>query len=116
MTHEIEILAYLKDRYAEEERLAHAAGEDEGIDVYILDDDYQHNTIAIPSGRLLADVQARRRVVDEVWTGLEDFAVNIEGSRGDDCGARELRGELLRILASPYAGRLDFRREWLTET
>lgn len=63
--------------------------------------------------RVLREVEAKRQLLQEVWTGMEDFAVNIEESRdGNDCGAREYRDQLLGILALPYDDHPDFQEAW----
>jgi hypothetical protein len=63
--------------------------------------------------RVLREVAAKRQLLQEVWTGMEDFAVNIEESRdGDDCGAREYRDQLLGILALAYSDHPDYQEAW----
>ncbi len=55
-------------------------------------------TCGIPAA-VLRQVQANREILQKLWTGLEDYAVNLENVRGDDCGMREFRAELVRALA-----------------
>ncbi len=63
--------------------------------------------------RALREVEAKRQLLQELWTGMEDFAVNIEESRdGDDRGAREYRDQLLGILALAYADHADYQEAW----
>lgn len=62
--------------------------------------------------RVLREVEAKRKLIQAIYTGMADYAANITESKGDDCGALEYRDELLELLALPYADHPDFRDEW----
>ncbi|WP_238741501.1 DUF6221 family protein [Kitasatospora sp. A2-31] len=63
--------------------------------------------------RVLAEVDAKRRILSRYTSAVEDSAEDAEGyydeNRAED--ARQLR-PVLRLLALPYAGHPGYRPEW----
>lgn len=62
--------------------------------------------------RVLDEVAAKRKLLQEIWAGLADFAANIAEIRGDDCGVLEYRAGLLKLFALPYADHPDYDEAW----
>lgn len=63
--------------------------------------------------RVLAEVEAKRRILDEVKPQIDSMDGQIESEWGS--GVCEPTGEsdlLVKLLAQPYAGRHGWREEW----
>jgi hypothetical protein len=127
------LIEFIRARLDEVERVARAARQDADvwqaapspyghIRAVSEDDAWTVGDVATPQqakhiahhdpARVLRDVEAQRRIVRELWVGLEDYAVNIETIRGDDFGMRDFREGLLRLLALPDDDHPDYRDEW----
>lgn len=59
-----DLAAFLLARIAEDEQVVIAAPGTEGNELYVLDDDYRHNLIVISRTRVLAECEAKRRIVE----------------------------------------------------
>lgn len=117
----MDIAEFLTARVDEDEAVAREAGpsrvQDGFHELGVLDDDYRHATVVISSERLLAEVAAKRAIVD-----LHGRAHECVGyySAGDintsawcvaavDCDA-------LRVLARVYADHPDYDPAWALES
>ena len=90
-----DMAAYLLERIAEDERIA--------LDASALRDDWPWT-----SGRVLAECEAKRRVVQHC---LEVLTHHVYG----DWGATDMAEEVLQRLVGAYADRPDFPPEWPSE-
>ncbi|MCX5522182.1 DUF6221 family protein [Streptomyces bobili] len=63
--------------------------------------------------RVLADVAAKRRILDDVLPTMQADEVSIAGEWGvGPDPVREASDDLLSLLALPYAEHPDYREEW----
>jgi len=107
---------FLRTRLDEDEQVARDASShparDDGHELHVIDDDYKHDAIRIPAARVLADVEAKRRVV-----GLHRELIG-ETRGGDRVGEGCVECDsfwpcdTLRLLVLPYAQHPDYREEW----
>ncbi len=124
-----DLVSFLKDRLDEDEQAARAAS---AALAGRTDDAFAaaHSLTGVPyvpgsdgaalaehafrwdPARALREIEAKRKLLQEIWTGMADFAVNLETARGDDCGALEYRDELLMLLALTYADHPDYQEAW----
>jgi hypothetical protein len=77
-----------------------------------LDWDEAEHIATYGPGRMLAEVDAKRQLIDE-----RADAVDLPGDPGDDepeyaYGYARALDDALRLLALPYAGHPDYRQEW----
>jgi hypothetical protein len=111
-----DLIDWFKAALDDDERVAQDAGETgpAGSELFVVDDDYRHNTVAIPVSRVLAEVAAKRRI-------LERHAPDKErpsplGTLCRYCSPWDAQVPWpcpdLLDLALPYADRAGFREEW----
>lgn len=63
--------------------------------------------------RVLAEVEAKRRIVNELVPRMNDMSDAMDGEWGVGAGPEEYESEqLLRLFALPYANHPDYRAEW----
>jgi hypothetical protein len=98
-----ELIAWLRDRLNEREVLllhSHAIGAESPV----------------PIRTLLAEVAAKRRILDEIVDEVNglDFSVDQDRRVGirDEATEPYVGDQLVRLLAQPYAGRPGWREEW----
>ena len=130
---------FLLARIAEDEAAARDAGERRGLPyespLYVVDDNYRHDQVGIYPERVLAECEAKRRIVGiheldpiEVYSwgttgggcGLCDHSCETGGDTWghDPCDAHDgatfetVDCETLQVLALPYADHPDYRQEW----
>ena len=117
---------FLLARIAEDEAVARDAGERRGLPyespLYVVDDNYRHDQVGIYPERVLAECEAKRRIVG--IHELDPIEVYSWGTTGGGCGlcdhSCETGGdtwghdpcETLKALALPYADHPDYRQEW----
>ena len=117
---------FLLARVAEDEAVARDAGERRGLPyespLYVVDDNYRHDQVGIYPERVLAECEAKRRIVG--IHELDPIEVYSWGTTGGGCGlcdhSCETGGdtwghdpcETLKTLALPYADHPDYRQEW----
>ena len=117
---------FLLARVAEDEAVARDAGERRGLPyespLYVVDDNYRHDQVGIYPERVLAECEAKRRIVG--IHELDPIEVYSWGTTGGGCGlcdhSCETGGdtwghdpcETLKALALPYADHPDYRQEW----
>ena len=117
---------FLLARIAEDEAAARDAGERRGLPyespLYVVDDNYRHDQVGIYPERVLAECEAKRRIVG--IHELDPIEVYSWGTTGGGCGlcdhSCETGGdtwghdpcETLKALALPYADHPDYRQEW----
>lgn len=130
---------FLLARVAEDEAVARDAGERRGLPyespLYVVDDNYRHDQVGIYPERVLAECEAKRRIVTEAF----EVAATIDGEWGcchdaedirrgyreptpgwgdeaeplpEGCAGPEVAGKFLQALAAVYAGHEDYRAEW----
>ena len=94
---------FLLARIAEDEAVAWDAGERRGLPyespLYVVDDNYRHDQVGIYPERVLAECEAKRRIVELNAT-----------KPGRKTTFRRLL--TLQTLALPYADHPDYRQEW----
>lgn len=90
----------------------------EGKVLCILDNQYNgplnadHIVRHAPS-RVLAEVEAKRRILDDVLPTMQSDEMRIAGEWGVGSEpVREASDDLLSLLALPYADHPDYREEW----
>lgn len=97
----MDLADFLGARLDEDERVAQEAGRDRhgfGSTMFVIDDDHSHDTIAISSARVLAEVRAKRRIMAR--HKLPEQADWPE----------------MRILGAVYSDHPDYRPEWKPAT
>lgn len=128
-----ELITWLRAQLDEDERVARGAiaddlGQDGGFeDASWLDDPESRLTkfgrpaaamirrFAVPR-RVLAEVEAKRRVLDEIADEATGLDMSVDNDRR--VGSRDMEAEphlgdqLVRLLAQPYAGRSGWREAW----
>lgn len=125
MTRDLADLAdWLLEQIAEDERRAHeVSGKDdlwngEHLDLWVIDDDYKHNTLGITRRRVLAECAAKQRILER-----HRPRVAVEGPHEGQliCGSSHGDDEYYAIgwpcadvmdMASVYAERPGYREEW----
>lgn len=102
-----DLVAFLKDRLDELQWVAESvtAHTDQGWDppVWVQDDDYKHNTLIVDKTWLLADVAAKRQIIE--WQTY--MADEIEND-----GARAAWESIVRLLASVWSDHPDYAQNW----
>lgn len=112
-----DLAAFLLARIAEDEQVVIAAPGTEGNELYVLDDDYRHNLIVISRTRVLAECEAKRRIV-ELHHSVNDgdcATCIVPGWGYPTHGGNQpalLPCITLRLLTLPYASHPDYREEW----
>ena len=117
---------FLLARIAEDEAVARDAGERRGLPyespLYVVDDNYRHDQVGIYPERVLAECEAKRRIVG--IHELDPIEVYSWGTTGGGCGlcdhSCETGGntwghdpcETLKALALPYADHPDYDEAW----
>lgn len=133
-----DLVKFLRARFDEDEQAARSTGHLVSGAVFVLDDDYKHETLVMPAGRMLVEVEAKRRII----------ALHPHTTQREVMGERRLRAsygshwekrlkhvdelycatchaedgmisgdggrpcETLRLLALPYAGHKDYQQTW----
>jgi hypothetical protein len=100
---------------ADDEEVANEAGHRDGdMGLWVVDDDYRHDIVGATDTRVLAECEAKRRIVA---LAIADFAEadakhpeQIE--RSFNAGAAHAWHNALRLLALPYADRPGYLAEW----
>jgi hypothetical protein len=97
-----DLIEFIKARLHDDERTAREAGTTgpSGPAMFVIDDDYAHDTVAISADRVLAEVDAKRRVLGEMQSHLADDETD------------QTAQWFVKIMAVPYAGHPDYRQEW----
>lgn len=94
---------FLLARIAEDEAEARKAGSFTPWDRTFERDNYGH--LLVQPARVLAECEAKRRIVDLCEDNLRDLSAG-------GTGRRQFSSYALQILALPYADHPDFREEW----
>lgn len=123
-----DLVAWLLERIAEDEGLA--AGTDDSASTFdgsptTLPDSWHTRQCGYAQGellegcdcgvpaRVLAECDAKRRIINEVIPKVDQMDDQIEGEWGTySVGPHEESWLLLRLLALPYADRPSYREEW----
>lgn len=102
-----DLVTFLRARLDEDEQVARQVTMCEGDDpsLWVLDDDYKHDTLVIDSARVLAEVAAKRRMVEQCGEAAAD-AINYARE------ARDLADDTLRLLALPFSDHPDYDESW----
>lgn len=66
--------------------------------------------MAIPAARVLADVDAKRRIIE--LHREETLPYDVSTRRCYECNNEAIPCPTLRVLALPYADHPDYRKEW----
>ena len=108
---------FLLARIAEDEAVAKAAHPSSGDDTWILwvCDEFMH--VATGEDRVLAECEAKRRIVAEHSEGVSGECGTCVGEWGNYHVGEPATGKAwpcptLRILAQPHADHPDYREEW----
>lgn len=129
-----DLATWLLEQIAEDERRAgEVTGEDdlllgEHLDLWVIDDDYKNNTLAITKRRVLAECGAKKLILREhrrydVWVRevsptaappyAEPSCVGCGLSSDEEPRTQHIDDcPVLRALALPYADRPGYREEW----
>lgn len=111
-----DLVAFLKARLDEDEQVAaevSPSGSLRAAELMVVQDGYGFGAISIDSARVLAEVQAKRAILDahedparppSRWDGCDD-----------ECQWDALR-YVLQVLALPYASHPDFDEAWRPAT
>lgn len=105
------LIEWLRAQLDEDERVALASPGG----VYLRDDasegecDYALTFTAV---RVLAEVKAKRRILDEVVPRIDEMDSLIESEWGNGIGPVGESEPLIKLLAQPYAGREGWQDEW----
>lgn len=114
------LVEFLRARFAEEQAEAEELAD---VDDYPLDpwaiqreETGEWNSYAyirIAKARVLAEVAAKRRILDDVLPTMQADEMRIAGEWGVGSEpVREASDDLLSLLALPYADHPDYREEW----
>ena len=120
---------FLLARIAEDEAAARDAGERRGLPyespLYVVDDNYRHDQVGIYPERVLAECEAKRRIIErgpsecggyQSEHGLGTHYPAEGWSYCDGCSAAESADLdwqwIMRHLATVYADHEDYRAEW----
>lgn len=124
-----DLVTFLQARLDEDEQVAQQVTPlpGPGPTMWVLDDDYKHNTLVIDASRVLADVTAKRAIV-ALHTGHHECVTWRRHSTvlepDDEFGEPRTSTTLvspgyihendptLRLLASVYSDHADYRQEW----
>jgi hypothetical protein len=108
-----DLIAFLRAQLDEDERVAAAAdGPGWGPDSPLIDGRELAHIARWDPARVLAEVEAKRRVIDV----LRGYEPNDEWDTQPDMGQRANNAAgALRALAQSYAGRDGWREEWSAE-
>lgn len=91
--------------------LGHLVAQVEYIDADVMTDG-KHLDSHLPA-RVLAEVEAKRRILDDVLPTMRADELRIAGEWGVGSEpVREASDDLLSLLALPYADHPDYREEW----
>ena len=124
MTTPADLVGFLRAQLDEDERVAREAGSRsltwpvggtwylEGVEHNVVGDEeafcHPHNVEHIARqdpARVLADVDAKRRILDEHEPGSDPCDAH-------DASLRTIECDTIRLLALPYADHPDYREEW----
>lgn len=91
-------------------------GADDAV-VWVIDDDYRHDTLGVRHQWVLADIASKRRIINEVVPKVDALDDTIEGEYGAGApiGLHEESELLLKLLALPFTYHPDYREEWRLE-
>ncbi|MFI1524950.1 DUF6221 family protein [Streptomyces griseus] len=109
-----DLVQFLRDRLAEDEQTARAAGDGwYGYDpeqqiAFVPPEDSRHIARHDPA-RVLREVEAKRRILDEVVPEVEKAEEMIEDEWHTSTDAAD---DLIRLLALPYADHPDYQDTW----
>lgn len=113
-----DLIEFLRARLDEDQRTADAAAEESGVDWYygndavrarreddmiatgsqdILEPGYGKHIARHDPARVLADIEAKRRIIDDTWGGPDH---------------EDMWLHHLRLLAAVYADHPDYREKW----
>jgi hypothetical protein len=128
-----ELIAWLRQQLDEDERVARAADsgrwlpEDKGITFEYRADDFhggeaqarlvadtranQWHIANWDPARVLAEVEAKRRILEAAPDEGDSVRYGNWASCGDGCAAT-VQLEVIKLLAQPYAGQPGWREEW----
>ncbi|MEV5211354.1 DUF6221 family protein [Micromonospora sp. NPDC053740] len=114
----LSLVDWLRAQLDEDERVAQEAGVSgpQGSDLFVIDDDHQHNTIAISAARVLRRVAAARRALD-LHNRDHECSVYDDHGEVDNC-AWVLKGDTcstVRLMFDEYSGQPGYRPEWGTQ-
>lgn len=108
-----ELVAWLREQVDADERVAQAAADPECyFDMLSSSRAEEAFMFAFDPARVLAEVAAKRRIIDELERLIIVVGWTEEEHGGND--TESLR-DLLRLLASVYAGRPGWREEWAAD-
>ena len=102
-----DLVAFLREKLAATERIARqvTVHDGDGEPLWVLDDDYKHDTLVVEASWVLADVEAKRAIVDRCATLLREHDL--------DCfDGTTLAGDVLRALAGAYRDRDGWQEAW----
>ncbi|MFI7630249.1 DUF6221 family protein [Microbispora rosea] len=109
-----ELIAFLEARLAEDEQVVEEAHKPlfapapartwEDYALFVLDDDYRHDTIVAPEDRVLADVKADRDLIAAYREAEAHYAANLHAHPGELSGLRTA----LQIRAARFAAHPDY--------
>lgn len=106
-----DLIAFLEARLAEDEQVVHESGDVEPVwddyKLFVLDDDYKHNTVVVPGLRVLRDVQADRDLITAYREAKAYYDANTHVPAGEVTGL----GAALKIRAARFAKHKDYPKE-----
>lgn len=113
MSHDL--IVWGQTQLNDDERVAHEAGVSgpQGSEMFVIDDDHRHDTVATPAAQVLRRVAAMRRVLD-LHDRDHECSVFDDHGEVDNC-AWILKGDAcstVRLMFDEYAGRPGYRPEW----
>jgi len=111
-----DVVEFLRARMGEDEAVARefVACEYSGVDAWGEGADHFFEGGAGSPARVLADVEAKRRLVEHADTvsGMDQQIEGEWGTRGSVPWNEDEGVRILRLLALPYASHPDYRQEW----
>lgn len=112
-------LAWFRAQLDDEERVAHEVADQNSRDwaqdgegnLYLRQPE-SGGSGCWDSTRVLAEIEVKRKILDEIVPKIDEMDATIEAEWGNGLGPTGESDQLVKLLAQPYADRPGFPQEW----